>query len=359
MRRHLTTLLLLSVPLTSTAATCDVIGGGPGYANILQRHAGDPAATSFQALKSLVDAGAPRIFIPGDASIEVPNTPRALVLKNGQVLFGDRGIDGSAGGRLYTLPTDQSNSAHAVIEMHSDARITGLRIEGPSRDTNASNSTIGIQAAPGAVRVEVDNNEIHAWPWAGVSIKQSVGNSVHHNYLHDNIKAGLGYGVVVQNGNAEARISCNVFDANRHAIAGSGASGEGYVAVSNLVLNGGGRGAYHQFDMHASGDIGGRYVIATGNIFDFGRFGTSNRASVLLRGVPVDGAAFVEGNTFSQPWTVGNQTAVMGVPGAIDAPGVTQRNAFNVPMGYVRDGDTCFVQYGEQVSAVLCDAVSP
>lgn len=360
MSHRLFPLLLLSIPCAAVASTCDVIGGGTGYSNPMLRDGSHATATSFAELKSLVDAGAPRIFIPGDASIEVPNMQRALVLQRGQVLFSDRGLNGSAGGRLYTRTTGQASAGYPVIQVESDVRVTGLRIEGPSGDPAARDGTIGIQAAPGTVRVEIDNNEIHGWPGAGISLKQSVGNSVHHNFIHHNIKSGLGYGVVVQNGGAEARVFCNVFDANRHAIAGSGSPGEGYTAIANLVLNGGQRGAYHQFDMHASTTtgIGGRYVVATGNIFDFGRFGTSNRASVFLRGVPTDGAAFIEGNTFSQPWAVGSQTAVTGVEGAFDASTVMERNAFGVPVVYFRDGGVCFVRYGSQASAVDCKAVS-
>ena len=48
--------------------------------------------------------------------------------------------------------------------VESGARISGLRIEGPSGEASSTNSTIGIQLLPGTQGVEIDNNELYHWP---------------------------------------------------------------------------------------------------------------------------------------------------------------------------------------------------
>jgi len=65
---------------------------------------------------------------------------------------------------------------------------------------------------------------------------------IHDNYIHHNQHvAREGYGVAVYTG-AYVLIERNVFDWNRHAIAGDGSDGSGYRAYENLVLENGG---YH------------------------------------------------------------------------------------------------------------------
>lgn len=74
---------------------------------------------------------------------------------------------------------------------------------------------------------------------------------------------GLGYGVEVDAGGFPY-IQGNVFDNNRHAIAGSGKTGDGYTAIGNLLLNPGlnkDRDGLeviynHQIDMHGTDNCG-------------------------------------------------------------------------------------------------------
>src|SRR5262249_17756615 len=95
----------------------------------------------------------------------------------------------------------------------------------------------------------------------------NAGVWVYDNYIHDNqhpthcdgslgANTGFGYGVVVSYGGF-AYIQGNVFDLNRHAIAGHGTNGDGYVAIGNLFFdpgmdhdNDGFDFPNHQIDMH-------------------------------------------------------------------------------------------------------------
>ena len=99
--------------------------------------------------------------------------------------------------------------------------------------------------------VEIDNNELYGWSNAAVGVEDPFNRInpdnynavwVHDNFIHHNQHRGrLGYGVVVGE-TAYALIERNVFDWNRHAIAGNGSDGSGYRAYQNLVLENGG---YH------------------------------------------------------------------------------------------------------------------
>jgi hypothetical protein len=172
------------------------------------------------------------------------------------------------------------------------ARITGLRIQGhlsidpPGISGSDDDSSIGISIAfesRGPSPIEIDHNEIYGWSGAGVQVlgQQNwpfpiamefddaaklllYGSNpepayIHDNYIHNNLHSGkMGYGVVMGRDGAHALIERNVFDWNRHAIAGDGADNSGYRAYRNLVLPHGGNDAWlagvwqytHMFDMH-------------------------------------------------------------------------------------------------------------
>ena len=358
---------LLAVGVTGNASaelgSCDVVGGGRGYTSpLLKSNAmNSVTANSFDELKKYVEAGEKFIFIPSDVTITVPNAQASLRIKSGQTIFGDRGIEGSQGALLVTPYLNDEANAYQIYELESNSRITGLRIQGPSGETTTNSKTIGMQLVVDSSGIEVDNNEIYNWPWAGISVKTSVANKIHHNFIHDNIRSELGYGVVVQNGNAQAEIYCNTFNANRHSIAGKGDDGEGYYAHDNLILPDGARGAYHQFDMHqGTQGHGGKYIIATNNIFDYGAYGTSNRGSIYIRGVPTDGPITVTDNIFTQGWAVGSQFAVGGVDGSV--PGeddIKATNSFSIKATYTQDtSGVCSINVGDSSLLVNCDSIA-
>lgn len=346
--------------LLNASGECSVVGGGNGYLNKIDKNnVKYKEARDYATLKTLTESGERYIYIPGDVDIELPMVKNALVIKKGTTLFSDRGITGSNGARLKVSYKDEQAYKFPVIIMESDTRLSGLRYERPYGGTTTKNTTIGIQTAVGSRNIEVDNMEMWNWPWAAVSVKQSSDVRVHHSYIHNNIKSQLGYGVVTQNGKATAEVACNLFDQNRHSIAGSGQSGEGYAAHHNLILNGGGRGAYHQFDMHlySSQKIAGEFIEVMQNWFDFGRYGTSNRSSIGMRGRPERGPITVEDNWFSQGWIVGSQRAVAGQYGSWipTEDEILSNNQFNVKFKYIDKGDNqCVVDWLSSSQRVNC-----
>jgi len=355
--------VVVTTRLLGADGQCSVVGGGTGYAGQIDRNSVNyQEARDYATLKALTDSGAPYIYIPGDAEIDIPLVQNALFVKSGTTIFSDRGINGSQGARLNVAYIDEKAYKFPVIVMDSNTRLSGLRYEGPYQGTTTANTTIGIQSVAGSSNIEVDNMELWGWPWAAVSVKQATNLRVHHNYIHNNIKSQLGYGVVTQNGNATAEVACNVFDSNRHSIAGSGQSGEGYAAHHNLVLNGGGRGAYHQFDMHLypSQNIAGEFMDITQNWFDYGRYGTSNRSSIGVRGQPERGPITVNDNWFSQGWIVGSQRAVAGQYGTWvpTEESILATNQFNVNFKYLDKGNNqCVIDWLSYSQSVNCHGV--
>jgi hypothetical protein len=198
---------------------------------------------------------------------------RELPVAQGVTLVGTRTAR-DPGPRLYT----RVRHPRLLVVRGNDVRITGLRIEGPDLDiSDADDRATGIFISPAAGvtidHVEIDHNELSGWNGAAVGVDDDAGRldyvgnpeavGIHDNFIHHNQHANsAGYGVVIGDG-AYALIERNVFDYNRHAIAGDGSDGSGYRAFRNLVLQHGGRhrtlgfwGHTHQFDMHGQDSCG-------------------------------------------------------------------------------------------------------
>ncbi len=67
--------------------------------------------------------------------------------------------------------------------------------------------------------LEVDNCELWGWSHSAVSLFEGERHRIHHNHIHHNQRHGLGYGVTLNRG--EVEIEYNLFDWNRHSIAGA------------------------------------------------------------------------------------------------------------------------------------------
>ena len=240
-------------------------GGGAGYPDRVDPTW--PVVTRVGTADALVDAVQAAlpgdiVFVEGDARIDL--TDRHPCIPEGVWLASDRGDGDAPGALLYTTETERDG----FIDICGDnVRITGLRILGadPEQcpdawpdactgdiegDTNCRDCTpasIGIQSV-GHDRVEVDNTELAGWSYAATWFTDGVDHHVHHNHIHHTWRQGLGYGVVLTGSTpVEVTIAWNRFNANRHAVAGSGYPTQSYEARDNLVLetaNG------HIFDMH-------------------------------------------------------------------------------------------------------------
>jgi len=283
------------------------LGGGPGYKNVVR--SGDFTARSVEDLVSALKQArsGQTVFVPG--SVELDCTDLIFVedfhieIPAGVTLAGDRGYRGSAGALILS---DDFATRPLVRVLGPGVRITGLRLRGPDpkrrlehhkRSFNPARGddkqqhdyyyrlpmSVGIQTESDGL--EVDNCEISGWSVSGVFLASGKNHHIHHSYIHHNQLNGLGYGISHGAGvTVSSLIECNLFDFNRHSIAGTGAPGNSYEARNNVEL---GASYNHNFDMHGGRDrgdgtdIAGDRILIHHNTF----LGSSDRA-VVIRGVP-------------------------------------------------------------------------
>ena len=227
-----------------------------------------------------------------------------------------------------STPADREDMA--LLKMGGEgARITGLAIEGPSTSTSADTSVMGIQTTAhedlgGAeLAMEIDHSDLYGFPLAAVNVwgarpsipveqcqsprTTSAPVVVQRSYIHANRKDGSGYGVAL-GGDGRATILGNTFMGNRHAISGSGDSGQSYYAYGNFTLFSAPKQSFYRnqdFDMHGTG--GGDCTVGSssgrggtaGDVVDIrhNTFLGDNRNNFLLRGAPCQFARFADNVT--------------------------------------------------------------
>lgn len=291
------------------------IGGGAGYTRMVTK--GDLVARNLdELLEALGKARSGQVvFIPGE--IEIDCTARVYIeqlvleIPPGVALAGNRGQKGSAGALIcsYALGTSP-----LIRPMGPGVRITGLRIRGPNprRHLEHHRRSFSEKLPDGSVRghkyyykfpvargittehpkLEVDNCDISAFSGAGIYLAGGGGHRIHHNFIHHCQYAGLGYGIT--HGRAQSLIERNLFDCNRHSIAGAGRPGCSYEARHNIEL---GTSLSHCFDMHGGRDrkdgtdIAGTTIRIHHNTF------RAPETPIVIRGVPEE-VCEVFGNWF-------------------------------------------------------------
>jgi hypothetical protein len=291
-----------------------------------------------------------------------------LPVKAGVTMIGLRDAAHAAGPRVFTqtFPT-RLLVVGAPGEPSDNVRITGIRFEGGASedpcDSAGSDGPVTRAVEVSSSRgVDIGDNEFSRWPGSAVSIDDADGRldeqhtvRVHDNFIHDNQHPtycgldpgadgglGLGYGVVL-GGGGFALVERNVFDSNRHAIAGEGSAGTGYLAYRNLFLSPGlnaERLGKHHFnwhiDMHGTETCNGHDFTCgmAGQFMDVGWNTVANPSQsppqavsegVTLRGTPTDPRGMsVHDNVF----VMGRDLAMTEtVSGGLHDDG---RNSFNV-----------------------------
>jgi hypothetical protein len=270
---------------------------------------GDFQVSTVDELAEALKKAAPGqvVFIPGNAEIDCTDLIFVedfhIDIPEGVTLAGDRGSRGSPGALIYS---DAFGTRPLVRILGPGARITGLRLRGPDpkrrmehhrRSFNAARGddkqqhdyyyrlpmSNGIQTS--SDNLEVDNCELSGWSVAAVSLAAGSGHRIHHNYIHHNQLNGLGYGVSHGYGaSVSSLIECNLFDFNRHSIAGTGAPGNSYEARNNVEL---GESLSHNFDMHGGRDRKDGTEIAGDLIrIHHNTFLSPKVRAVVIRGVP-------------------------------------------------------------------------
>ncbi len=285
------------------------IGGGAGYRDALTT--GDHVVRTADALIDALARAKPGevVFVPGDVTLDL--TERVVVedlvleVPGGVTLASDRGHEGSPGALLFseafaTRPLLRTGGA--------EVRLSGLRLLGPDPRRRLDHHRRAFAEGRGRDyyyrfptsdgvlathdRLRVDNCELAGWSHAAVFLRGGRGHQVHHSWIHRNQRQGLGYGVCLDE--ATARIERNLFDFNRHSIAGTGRPGSGYQAVHNVEL---GESLSHCFDMHGGRDRGDGTDVAGDAIEVRDNTFRARRRPVVIRGVPREGAR-ITGNWF-------------------------------------------------------------
>ena len=277
------------------------IGGRTDYANIIVK--GDYIVKDLdELLEALSKAKAGQIvFIPADTVIDL--TARIYIeeivldVPKGVTLAGDRG-HGDSEGALLT--SDALKTPVMIRASGPDVRITGLRIHGPNpkRYLEHHRRSFGeggeghkyyykLPTSNGITtnfpRLEVDNCEISGFSHAGIYLMTAEGHHIHHNYIHHCQYQGLGYGIC--HNTASSLIEHNLFNWNRHSIAGTGRPGNSYVARHNVEL---GISLSHCFDMHGGRDRKDGTDIAGTSIEIYNNTFRATQTPVVIRGVPQD-----------------------------------------------------------------------
>ncbi|MFO7899150.1 MAG: right-handed parallel beta-helix repeat-containing protein [Planctomycetota bacterium] len=275
------------------------IGGGAGYKNVVTK--GDYVVKDLDGLlAALKKAKAGEVvFIPGERAIDL--TARiyieelVLEIPEGVTLAGSRGHKDSEGAQLTS---DALKTPVMIRATGPNVRVTGLRLRGPNtkryiehhrrsfgRGGRGRTYYYKLPTSNGIrtdhPRLEVDNCEISGWSHAGVDLRKGDGHKIHHNTIHHCQYQGLGYGVC--HNTASSLIEFNLFDRNRHSIAGTGRPGCGYVARHNVEL---GVSLSHCFDMHGGRDRKDGTNVAGTSIEIHNNTFRAPQTPVVIRGVP-------------------------------------------------------------------------
>lgn len=220
--------------------TGEPIGGGVGYSKLILT--GDYIVGSRSEFLDAIAKAKPGevIYIVPEAQIDLSGLVN-IELPGDVTIAGNRGEAGSAGPLIYTTTM---NTVPLFNITKPNVRITGIRLRGPDP---ALPDSIAVRIL--SHDVEIDNCEIWNWSYAGIAIMRTYGAYIHHNYIHNVRRPGLGYPVVFDG--ATGLVEANIFDYYRHAIAGTGTKGTGYEARYNIVRA---NAISFAFDMHGGQD---------------------------------------------------------------------------------------------------------
>src|SRR5690349_138338 len=197
--------------------------------------------TLEELLHALAPAGVPAlpgtvIELAADIALDGVTSASLVVPERVTIRGGRHGLQP---GFAIVYPSDFSLRDPIFIVQGADARITGVRIIGPSRDTKPDlprlNGILVVQDAnsmPPASRTVIDHNELSQFTNASIRIEggpdwfsavcleprdyhlRPPNVEVVRNFIHDNRAQAEGYGVEVAGG-AHALIEANTFAHNR------------------------------------------------------------------------------------------------------------------------------------------------
>ncbi|SKA20377.1 hypothetical protein SAMN04488128_1021557 [Chitinophaga eiseniae] len=248
--------------------------------------------TRDELVSALKKAGNGDVVYVNDKAVIDLSGLTYLNLNAGVTLASGRRTRGSRGALLYT---DSLNTFPLFYVAGDNVRITGLRIQGPDSARNvaamkkliSSKQYYTVAPANGIQckfdRLTVDNCELYGWSHSAIFLRTGASNaSIHNNYIHQNQRQGLGYGICLDQANAN--IYNNVFELNNHSVAGTGKPGTSYAAYRNIVLK-----SYADspiFDMHGGKDRGDNTDIAGDSVVLYDNIIYSKSIIFGVRGTP-------------------------------------------------------------------------
>ncbi len=282
--------------------TGDPVGGGAGYSRhvVLSSVQRSFRVSSVDELVlALAEAGnSDVVYVEDTAELDLSGI--TLKIASGVTLASGRGVDGSQGALLHSVHLLALPMIKAKGE---NIRITGLRLKGPDPNRRIKqmkelleegkyNEFPKSRAISSHFNLEVDNCELWGWSHAAIYLRDGAHKAyVHHNFIHHNQLHGLGYGVILDS--ADALIEANLFDWNRHSIAGTGRPGTSYEARYNVVLE---HANSHAFDMHGGADrdennnMAGDEINIHHNDFHLAADVIDVYGAIVIRGLPRIGA---------------------------------------------------------------------
>ncbi len=306
--------------------TKDPIGGGVGYTKILSAsQANYVVSNATQLLSALSSATSGQIiYVDDNAKIDltgkITNTgvSGGIVIPSGVTLASGRGANGSKGGLIFSNDFFPESQFIALFAPQSYVRITGLRLQGPSplaMDEGFTATGVANAIRLNFDKVEIDNCELYAWDKWAVWIQAGNLHKVHHNYFHDTMRNGYGYGIWVYSSGSGmmSNVEANLFDHCRHCIASSGHENS-WQGQYNIFLE---RNLFTNNDRHGQGsngiNPGGKNTTINNNLY----FDTINNNWGIAAPVPTNGGLlsvyhnwlFIQNglvNSPADPYTGGN-----------------------------------------------------
>ena len=270
--------LLLPALLVMASCSTRILSRNPSSAEF-------PVTTVLQLKARLAEAKEAEVILIGEgARIDLTDEP-TIRIASPVILKGVKSADG-------TLPVlhHRGKPLPLLSIEAADVRIEDLKFEGIETDSKKEEIIAlnkkgikGVYQFPVTRGVEVvargvfiSGCEFSGFSHAAVFIKGDSTAYIEKSYFHHNQRWGLGYGIALHEG-AQARITGNRFNWNRHSVAASGMPGQAYEADSNWF---GPEHSASPLDMHGGKDRGDGTEIA-------GRRVHIHHNRVLTKSVPV------------------------------------------------------------------------
>lgn len=224
---------------------------------------------------------------------------------------------------LFTTSLGDSTASPLILINGDSVKIIGIRIIGADtlqRNDEAillqkENKFYSLPLKRGIEcrfkGLEVVECELMGFSHAAIFLKQNASAFIHHNQIHHNQRRGLGYGICLDR--AFALIQYNIFDWNRHHVAGTGLPGTSYEASYNISY---GHGNSYAFDMHGqrdrkdSIDAAGTFISIHNNTFYL-----IKQSAILINGNTVN-EALIYDNKFKIVQQKTNKNQIIPILGS-------------------------------------------